>query len=126
MIRYRYADLTDPAGPFLYVTVANPISGQQLENIAGQIDTAADRTVVPRAIVELLGLAQNGSASFLGFAGSITELPLYIMEVLIHDLSPIRIRAVVGEQEPWILLGRDALNMLRILLDGPNLKFEIS
>lgn len=37
-----------------------------------------------------------------------------------------RIRATVGENEPWILLGRDVLNGHKLVLDGPDLALEIS
>ncbi len=53
------------------------------------------------------------------------QVPLFLVEVQIHDLPAIPVRALLGKQEVYILLGRDVLNAHRILLDGPHLVTEI-
>jgi hypothetical protein len=62
---------------------------------------------------------------FQGFASDIVELPIFIVEVQIHDRPAVEVRAALGEHEPHILLGRDVLNVHRILLDGPQKVLEI-
>ncbi|HBI44750.1 MAG TPA: hypothetical protein DDY78_18140 [Planctomycetales bacterium] len=62
---------------------------------------------------------------FQGFASDIVELPIFIVEVHIHDRPAVEVRAALGEHEPHILLGRDVLNVHRILLDGPQRALEI-
>jgi hypothetical protein len=93
--------------------------------LAAQVDTAADRTVLPGHLVETLGLAEDGRLLFQGFVGEIVQLPVYLVEVQVHDLPPLLVRAVLGEKESHVLLGRDVLNALRLLLDGPQLILEI-
>jgi hypothetical protein len=70
-------------------------------------------------------LVEDGRLLFQGFAGDIVELPTYLASVSIHDLAPLANRAVLGEHEPFVLLGRDILNSYKILLDGPQLSLEI-
>jgi hypothetical protein len=48
-----------------------------------------------------------------------------LVEIQVHDMPPVLIRAVLGRNEPFILLGRDVLNNYRITLDGPALALEI-
>jgi hypothetical protein len=61
----------------------------------------------------------------VGFESEVKHLPVYLVEVILHDLPPIEVRAVLGGREPYVLLGRDVLNHLRIVLDGPQLSLEI-
>lgn len=93
--------------------------------VPAQVDTGADRTVLPGPTVEALGLVEDGRLQFQGFAGAVVELPIFLVEVQIETLPAVAVRAVLGESEPWVLLGRDMLNGHRLLLDGPNLALEI-
>ena len=125
MIRYRYADQFNPPAPFVNVTLRCPATGTQADGLPAQLDLAADRTVLPGRVVEALGLVEDGRALFQGFAGEVIELPVFLVEVRVHDLLPLLTRAALGANELHILLGRDVLNAHRILLDGPQLALEI-
>jgi predicted aspartyl protease len=125
MIRYRYSHHLSRPAPFLNVSIRCPDTGQRTTELPAQIDTGANRSVLPGPVVAALGLAEDGRETFIGFNSEIVALPLYLVEVLIHDLPPVQVRAVIGEREPNILLGRDVLNAYRLLLDGPALALEI-
>jgi hypothetical protein len=62
---------------------------------------------------------------FQGLEAEIVELPLFLVEIQLHDLPPARVRAALGRAERYVLLGRDVLNAFRIVLDGPQLAMEI-
>lgn len=125
MIRYRYAkQLTRPA-PFVCVSVGCVATGALISGLPAQIDTAADRTVLPRQVVATLGLAEDGRALFQGVGSEIFELPLYLVEVRIQDFRPLLVRAVLGAAESHILLGRDVLNDYHVHLEGPELSLEV-
>jgi hypothetical protein len=125
MIRYRYADHIVPPAPFVHVSLRCPTTGSHVDGMPAQLDTAADRTVLPDFVVERLGLAQVGHLLFQGFGSQVLELPTYVVSVTVHDLSPVTVKVVLGEREPYILLGRDVLNAYRFLLDGPQSALEI-
>lgn len=125
MIRYRYVDHLHPPAPFVNVSLRCVSSGIQLDHQPALVDTAADRTVLPGGIVTALGLMADGRASFQGFGGDIVELPLFLVELRLHDLAPLEVRVTRGEHEPFILLGRDVVNAYRIILDGPQKVLEI-
>jgi predicted aspartyl protease len=119
MIRYRYAAQLQPPAPFVNVTLRCHDTERQISNLPALLDTAADRTVLPRQLIEALGLVEDGRVLFQGFAGEVVELPIFLVEAQVHDLQPLLVRAALGEREPYILLGRDLLNRLWIQLDGP-------
>ena len=125
MIRYRYAQHLSPPAPFVNVTLHCPHAGNRAANLPAQIDTAADRTVLPGPVVRSLGLVEDGRLLFQGFAGDVVELPVFLVEVQVHDQPATTVRATLGEREPHVLLGRDVLNGHRILLDGPQSALEI-
>jgi hypothetical protein len=125
MIRYRYADQLKPPAPFVNVTLRCPTTASRAEGLPAQVDSAADRTVLPGPVVTALGLVEDGRGLFQGFAGEVIELPVFLVEIQVHDLPPLLIRAALGENEPYVLLGRDVLNAHRIMLDGPGLAMEI-
>ncbi len=125
MIRYRYAQHVSPPAPFIHVAVRCPSTAQEAVNLPAQIDTGADRTVLPTALIASVGLVEDGRLTFQGFAGDIVELPIFLVEVRMHDLPSVRLRAVGGPSEPHILLGRDLLNLHRLRLDGRQLALEI-
>jgi hypothetical protein len=125
MIRYRYAQHLNPPAPFVNVSLRCPFTDSRVANLPAQVDSAADRTILPTGVVQSLALVEDGRAFFQGFAGELVELPIFLVEVQVHDLPPLLIRAALGEHEPHILLGRDALNHFRLVLDGPQLALEI-
>jgi hypothetical protein len=124
MIRYRYADLVPPA-PMLNVTVRCPFRGVEQVGLPALVDTAADRTILPQPVVARLGLVEIDHLEFVGFGSRVMRLPAYAIDLAVHDLPPVRLKVALGEDEPFILLGRDMLNTLRILLDGPGTALEV-
>lgn len=125
MIRVLYNDQKQPAAPFVLVTLVNPYDGSELPDIPAQLDTAVDRTLVPLAFLEELGLAPIDDIVIGGVGGTEETMPVFAVSLAILTLPARNIRVVAHPDEPWILLGRDALNSHRLLLDGPNLALEI-
>lgn len=125
MIRYRYVTQANPPAPFVYVTLRNPVSGAELQNIAALLDSAADQTVVPAALVVNLGLNQLGTVAIAGVCGNVQSWPFYGAQLSIHNLPMHNLEVVGHPKQLQVLLGRDVLNSYRIVLDGPQLALEI-
>lgn len=70
MIRVPFNPLLQPPAPFVTVTIGDPISGAVAVDLSAQIDTAADRTLVPLAVVEALGLQAIDELRIGGVVGS--------------------------------------------------------
>lgn len=86
MIRYRYLTQVKPPAPFIYVTLRNPRTGAELNDLPAQLDTAAHRTVLPVDLVQALGLLQVGSRLIAGLGNLAKPRPSYLVEVRIHNL----------------------------------------
>lgn len=125
MIRYAYVSQFQPPAPFIHVSLRNPASGFELRDQPAQLDTAADRTVLPATLVKSLNLPQVGVIAVAGFGGVTYSLPIFPVVLGIHDFPPRPFQVTSHAQETWILLGRDVLNGYNLVLDGPQLAVEI-
>jgi predicted aspartyl protease len=125
MIRYQYVANFSPPAPFVQITLRSPTGGNVAGVIPGQIDSAADRTVIPGRFVDELQLASVRQILVEGLGGAVHSLDAYIVLIQIHDLQPIAVEIVAHAGESFVLLGRDVLNHLRIVLDGPKQVLEI-
>lgn len=125
MVRYTYARQCAPPAPFVHVALRRPDGAAEAKDLPAQLDTAADRTVIPSSLVEALSLAPMGDVLVAGFGGNITTLPTFLLTLEIRQLPALTVKVVASPHEPYVLLGRDVLNQFRIVLDGPQLALEI-
>jgi predicted aspartyl protease len=124
MIRFNYTRQFDPPAPFVYVSLRSPLTGLSVHDLPAQVDPAADRTVIPGSLVDVLGLKRVETIDFAGLVGRIVALSTYRVELAIRALSPHQVVVAAQDDEPFVLLGRDVLNRCRILFDGPGLALE--
>ena len=83
MIRYIYNTQKQPPPPFVLVTLKNPIDGAEGQDVPAQVDTAADRTLVPLPILDALGLTPIGSLMIGGVGGTMEEMAVYAISLTI-------------------------------------------
>jgi predicted aspartyl protease len=126
MARYRFNEQVKPPAAFVYASVTRPDGGASTRELPAQLDTAADFTVIPAAVVNELKLRQVSEISVAGFGGAVSLVPTYVVDVQVRDLDSKRIEALASEHERYMLLGRDVLNCFRVVLDGPNRVVEIT
>ncbi len=88
------------------------------------IDSGADVTLVPRMSVELLGVSINPSEGYelKGF-NDITSVAQVVLLDLVFLRRAFKGRFLLLDQE-WGILGRDVLNHLVVLLDGPRVTWH--
>jgi predicted aspartyl protease len=125
MIRYAYNRQVEPPAPFVHVSLRRPDAAPAAVDLPAQIDTAADRTVIPGGLVAQLGLVPLDEMPVSGFGGQVMLVSTYLVELSIRGLPPHPVEVLAHDGEPYILLGRDVLNRHRLLLDGRGLALEI-
>lgn len=119
---FNYAAEQPPA-PYVLATVAKP-DGSTTADVAVKLDTGASRTVVPTELADALGLDVVERRVFEGLGGNRIELALVRLVLTIRGCSPVEVVAASSAGEPYVLLGRDVLNLFRIVFDGPRGKVE--
>ncbi len=117
------ASLFDPPAPLARVILRN-FNGVAVSDVQMLIDSGADVTLVPRQSADQLGLHtdSNETCELMSFDGSrsisqVVELDLIFLR------RAFRGRYLIIDQECGIL-GRDVLNHIALLLDGPRLSWD--
>jgi hypothetical protein len=89
------------------------------------LDTGADVTLIPQYAVAKLGLGSTSADEFqlVGFDGSTSTSAVVQLELLFHNRS-FRGQFLIIEGEQGVI-GRNVLNALPILYDGPRLTWSL-
>ena len=109
----------DPPAPVAQVTLLNPAGGASGSQATLLVDTGADATLLPRVAVERLGIPIQSDRSYelMGFDGSTSFAPGVVLDMVFLQRI-FRGRHLLIEAEQGVL-GRDVLNHVVLLLDGP-------
>ena len=114
-----------PPAPVAQVTLRTLDGSAQVADVSMLLDTGADVSLVPSGAVERLGLVEEAAEGFrlVGFDGTSSTASVVELEVSFAERS-FRGRFLLLDQE-WGILGRNVLNHLRVLYDGPRLTWEL-
>lgn len=108
-----------PPAPIAHVALRNLETGALVADVAMLIDSGADITLVPRASADRLGVAVSAGAAYELIAFDGTRSVATSVKLDLHFLNrAFSGRFLLVDQDHGIL-GRDVLNHLRLLLDGP-------
>jgi hypothetical protein len=114
----------NPPAPLAGVNLRNPENDQTLADVPMLIDSGADVTLIPQRSVHLLRMQIDPNAGYelMGFDGSKSVARVVNLDLVFLN-RVFRGRFLVVNQE-WGILGRDVLNHVAVLLDGPRLTWD--
>jgi predicted aspartyl protease len=114
-------NLFTPPAPLARVTLRNPHNGATVSDVPMLLDSGADVTLVPQNLISQLGIEIDLSEGYelIGFDGR-TSLAHVVQLDLIFLKRVFKGRVLLIDQE-WGLIGRDILNHLTLVFDGPRL-----
>ena len=123
MTVYNSGDF-DPPAPVAYVTLKHPTTNVEWTNVPMQLDSGADVTLVPQAAVNRLSLLIISDIPYelTSFDGTTSQA--FAVELkLLFCRRTFRGRSLLSSQ-PIGVIGRDILNLVPLLLDGPRLEWS--
>ena len=113
------AEHYDPPAPVVHVTLRSQRNGKTVLNVPVLLDTGADVTLLPHAAVERLDvpIASEPRYELMGFDGSRSFTPAVTLDL--HFLKQVFRGQYLLTEEDHGIMGRDILNHVLLLLDGP-------
>jgi hypothetical protein len=111
----------DPPAPLALISVKSDQLGIVIHNVPMLLDTGADVTLLPRSHVDSLEMPYAKQYELEAFDGTKSTAPAVIVEMQFLGKS---FRGPVLLIDSWHgILGRNVLNNLSILFDGPSRKW---
>jgi len=116
---FRYLDTYCPPMAALRIRMGYPEEALTLGPLTAIVDTGADGTLVPQSLVDEIGAPFVDAVRVRSHWGEWRNMQSYTVDIGIGRLRLPTIEVVGDDQGQEIVLGRNVLNRLRLLLDGP-------
>jgi len=110
---------------------ALPVSLRQIDGdattmaLSALVDSGADVTIVPVGYLRAIGAEQIYGAYLRAHWGGRRAVAVFLVDLEIENQIMPSIEVVGDEQGQEILLGRNILNKLILLLDGPRQQADV-
>jgi len=118
-MEYKYSKNFNPPAPVIEISVSAPLSKDSI-SLTALIDSGADITVIPERIIARLKLRRVDSSLASGFSKDVIEASVYSAILSIEGILGPKICRILSWNDDYALIGRDLLNQLITVLDGPN------
>jgi predicted aspartyl protease len=124
-MNHRYLSGFYPSMPALSLHLGYPDEALSLGPVVAIVDTGADGTLVPQSLLDQLGAPIVDSKRIRSHWGEWRQVSMYSVDMRIDELRLPAIEVVGDEHGSEIILGRNVLNRLMLLLDGPRHEVQV-
>ncbi len=119
MKKYPYNTDYQPPFPSLEVTLLNDEEGLRTSIQQALLDTGADGTLVPISHLQNILAPALSDTRIHSHWGEWRSVQLFLVDLELDGLKLPNVFVIGDEQNDEIILGRNVLNKLRLMLDGP-------
>jgi len=123
MSNYPYDRSFDPPAPVVEVILGAPGIVPD-RGVRALLDSGADQTTIPERVAIELGLAHLDEIDVFGIEQEAFRSRVYLVSAKIRELPTIELE-VLSWTGTYALIGRDLLNRVHIILDGPQLQLTL-
>jgi len=118
-MKHPYETRYQPAFPTVPVVLHNSETGRRTDEQSALLDTGSDGTLVPIGYLQAVFAPALTDTRIRSHWGEWRPAQLFVIDIELGSLRLPGIFVVGDEQGSEIVLGRNVLNKLRLLLDGP-------
>ena len=119
---FDYSQEYDPSAPLIELTVL--VKGGGSETVIAFVDSGADGTIIPLRLLQKLGARYSDQRLLIGTTGKSQVVGLFPVTLQIGQEMIYGIAAAGYGEE--VILGRDVLNQIVVILNGPGLTVEVN
>lgn len=119
MTTYQYSQEYYPPAPILEVSFIMAAEFLRVGPLLALVDSGADGTIVPIKYLEEIHAPSTTEMTIRSQWGERHSVLLYLVDIQIDNLTLPGIEVVGDELADDVIIGRDVLNRLQILLNGP-------
>jgi len=125
-LTYPYDETVSPALPVVEIEVEGYEANHQRQLVRAIVDSGSDGTALPRSVLIACGAAFRDTVRIRGVTGASRQVDRFLTRIHLGNLTIKGIFAVAISTEEEALLGRDVLNELAVILNGPAHVTEIA
>jgi hypothetical protein len=125
-MKYPYNAAYEPPFPVVEVVLDNLEQGLQTNPVPALLDTGADGSLIPIAYLRQIRAPVLADTRIRSHWGEWRSVQLFMVDLIMDTIRFPSVFVVGDDQGDEIVLGRDILNKLRLLLDGPANTTDIS
>jgi predicted aspartyl protease len=125
-MKFSYNETYFPAAPQAEILLGLLDESLSIGPLIAFVDSGADATIVPVRHLHSLAVQAVETRFLRSQWGERRPVDVYWLDVGIAGLRLPAIEIVADEYSDEIIIGRNILNKLRVLLDGPKQTIEIS
>ncbi len=118
-MKHPYDSTYQPPFPAIRVVISNSEEGLRTEPKTALLDTGSDGSLVPIALLAQILAPALTDVRIRSHWGEWRSAQLFLVDLELNSLTLPGIFVVGDEQGDEVVLGRNVLNKLRLLLDGP-------
>jgi predicted aspartyl protease len=124
-VRFSYDRSQVPPAPRLEVTLGAPGEALSIGPLAALVDTGADLCIIPSHYLAPLNLVADDEGYLRPSGGARRRVQIFTVDLGIGRTRLPAVEVAADEVEVEPVLGRNVLNKLLLVLDGPHELLEI-
>lgn len=123
-MQFSYLTSYFPPAPSLDIRLTYPNGSFAGELLSAFVDTGADGTLIPLRLLDEIGAPIVDETRIRSHWGEWRSVDLYTVDIEVAGLRFPAVEVVGDERSDEIILGRNFLNWLTLLLDGPSRRID--
>lgn len=124
-MKFKYDRQYFPPAPSIEIKLGVPDEAFLMKPLVAFVDTGADGSIVPIKYIDLLHIQADNRKFLRSQWGEQRVVDTYYLDIEINTLRLPLVEIVADEIGEEIILGRNVLNKLKVMLDGPKQILEI-
>lgn len=124
MLTFPYNTRESPSAPYFTLQIKPAQRPGPLVVCEAKLDSGASLTVIPSDLVQQWQLRSDGVIHLRAYDGHVSRRPIYWVDFVIGTWQFPMVQ-VTTTRRSNVLLGRNVLNQMRIVHDGPQQIVEI-